>query len=113
MEQFLAVAVVIAFGISLFNIFKMGLAGQGKKVLTAIGAYVIFIVLAFVLRASDFAGSVAVGDFSLDTLNVWSTILFGASLGGTAGTVYDALPINTPTLGTKVIETTGTEKNLQ
>lgn len=99
MEQFIAVAVVVAFGLNLYNIFKMGVAGQGTKVVTALGVYAVFIPLAFVLRASDFAGSVAVGDFSLATLNAWSTVLFGASLAGTAGTAYDALPINTPSLG--------------
>lgn len=99
MEQFVAVAVVVAFGLNLYNIFKMAVAGQGAKVVTALGAYVVFIALAFVLRASDFAGTVAVGDFKLATLNAWSTVLFGASLAGAAGTVYDALPINTPSLG--------------
>lgn len=99
MEQFIAVAVVIAFGISILNIIKMAAAGETNKVATAVAGYAVFIALAFVLRDSDFAGSVAVGDFSLSSLNAWSTVLFGASLAGTAGTAYDALPINTPSFG--------------
>lgn len=99
MEQFVAVAVVVAFGLSLYNIFKMAVAGETTKVVTALGAYVVFIALAFVLRESDFASSVTVGDLSLAGLNAWSTVLFGASLAGAAGTAYDALPINTPSLG--------------
>jgi hypothetical protein len=102
MEQFVAVAVVVAFGLNLYNILKMLLAGELDKVATALGAYAIFIGLAFLLRASDFADSVALGEFNLATLNTWSTILFGASLAGTAGTVYDISSINTPTLGVKV-----------
>lgn len=99
MEQFVAVAVVIAFGISILNIFKMIVAGEWNKVATAVAGYVVFILLAFVLKNSDFAGSVAVGEFSLDQLNGWSVVLFGASLAGAGGTLYDALPINTPSLG--------------
>ena len=99
MEQFVAVAVVVAFGLNIVNIFKIASASEWQKVGTAVFSYAVFIGLAFVLRESDFAGSVAVGDFSLSTLNAWSTVLFGAALAGTAGTAYDALPINTPALG--------------
>lgn len=99
MEQFVAVAVVVAFGLNLINIFKLASAGQWQRVGTAVFSYGVFVALTFVLRESDFAGSVAVGEFNLDTLNAWSTVLFGVSLAGAAGTAYDALPISTPSLG--------------
>lgn len=99
MEQFVAVAVVVAFGLNLTNILKLASASQWQKVGTAVFSYAVFIALTFVLRESDFAGSVAVGEFNLDTLNAWSTVLFGVSLAGAAGTAYDALPISTPSLG--------------
>lgn len=100
MESFVPLVAASAFAYAAFNLVKIALAGQTKSVLTQLASWVIAVGVVFLLKESDFAASVAVGDsWSLDTLNVWSTILVGLSVAGIGNFAYDVSPLNTPTLG--------------
>lgn len=105
MESFVPLIAAAALSYAAFNLVKMALAGETKSVLTQLASWIIAVAVVFLLQASDFASSVAVGDqWSLDTLNVWSTILVGLSVAGLGNFAYDVSPLNTPTLGANTPE---------
>lgn len=100
MEAFVPLVAAAALIYAASNLLKMALAGEFKSVVTMLLSWVIGVSVAFLLQASDFGDSIAVGDsWTLGGLNIWSTVLVGLSLAGVGNAVYDALPINTPTVG--------------
>lgn len=100
METFVPLVAAAALIYGATNLLKVSLAGQGKVAVTQLVSWAIAVAVVFLLQASDFASSIAVGDsWSLDTLNVWSTILVGISFAGVGNVIYDAIPKNTPTIG--------------
>ncbi len=100
MDQFVPLVAAAALIYAAGNLLKMVWAGQVKESVTLMVTWLIAIAIAFLLRASDFASGIPVGDtLTLDQLNAWSTILFSVSLGGVANLAYDIIPKDTPTLG--------------
>jgi hypothetical protein len=100
MDTFIPLVAAVALIYGATNMLKVALAGQGKVVVTQLVSWVIAVAVVFLLQASDFASAIAVGEaWSLDTLNVWSTILVGVSFAGAGNVVYDIIPKDTPTIG--------------
>lgn len=100
METFVPLIAAAAFAYAAFNLIKLALAGETKSVVTQLASWIVTVLVVFMLQASDFASSVAVGDqWNLATLNIWSTILVGLSVAGVGNFAYDVSPLDTPTLG--------------
>lgn len=100
MEAFVPMVAAAALAYAGFNLIKLALAGETKSVVTQLASWVVAVAVVFLLKESDFASAVAVGDaWTLDGLNVWSTILVGLSVAGVGNFAYDVSPLNTPSLG--------------
>lgn len=98
------VPIVVATGlvISLVNAVKMLFAGQLDKVGTLLLTYAVGVLVAFLLANANVATGLEVYEgMTIERLDGASLVLFGVALAGTAGTVYDATRISTPTLGSR------------
>lgn len=101
METFVPMVAAAALIYAASNLLKLILAGEVKSVVTQLASWAVGVGVAFLLQGSDFAPAIAVGDtWTLDGLNVWSTVLVGLTLAGVGNFAYDISPLNTPTIGT-------------
>lgn len=86
--DFLPLVVAIALIWKIVDLVKLFRPNLPSKVVQALG-FGVGIGVAFLLRETDFASSIAIGDFKLSDLNAYSTALFGSTLGGTASVGVD------------------------
>lgn len=89
MNDFLPYAVAVTLVWKLVDLAKYLRAKDTNAALTQAAVWVSGIVVALLLRESDFSSSVHVGDFVLANLNLASTVLFGVALGSTASVAVD------------------------
>lgn len=89
MEQFIPIAVLIGFIISVVNLL-LYVRGKNWDGASKIGIVWVAGVLGVLLFAeSDYASAIVIGDLALDTANLWSKIVIGLWLGGSATVVVE------------------------
>jgi hypothetical protein len=89
MDTFIPVAVLIGFGISLFNLILYLRNKQWDNAFKILGVWVAFIVVVLLFAESDWAAQVVIGDISLEAANFWSKVIMGVFLGGSATVVVE------------------------
>lgn len=89
MGEFLPLAVAVALVWSVVKVVKYATNRMWNEAMTLLVVHGAGILVAFLLHASDFADSIAVGAFKLGDLNGASVVLFGVALGSAAAAAYD------------------------
>ncbi len=91
---------LVALGTLVFtfvNFLRFLVARNWSSVLTQLIAWAAGVVGVFLMRATDFASGIKIGDVTLDKLSFWSTLLLGliaTSLLSTVNEVKKALDSN-------------------
>lgn len=88
MDTLILIAATVALIWKVVDGVKMLVPNLPPLVVQAI-AWVLGILVAFLLQASDLATSVAIGTVNLDHVNGWTTVLFGLALGSSSSSTVD------------------------
>lgn len=89
MDEFLPVAVLIGFGISLVNLLLYLRHKNWDGVFKILAVWLAFILAVFVFAETAWAHVIVIGDIAMDTANFWTKVVMGLFLGGSATVVVE------------------------
>lgn len=89
--EFVPVAAMAVLSLKLIDFLRYLRAGDLNGVFTQIAAWIAGVAVVFLVAQTDWASGVAVGDMNLATLNAWSLVFYGLSVGSGGSVVKDVL----------------------
>lgn len=89
MIEFVPLVALALLGSQVVAFIKFIVAGDKNGIVTTLTVWVASVVVLLAFANSKFAGAIPVGDYTLDTLDTWSTILVGLCVGGTGSGLYN------------------------
>ena len=87
--EFIPLIAALALAVKIVDFVKYISNRDTNGIITQLAVWVSGVVVVFLLAATDFADGVEVAGMTLDSLNVWSQVLLGLTLGSTGSFAYD------------------------
>ncbi len=84
----LAMAAITLKGLDFVRYLR---SGDANGTLTQLSSWIISVVVVLLVAQTDWADGIAVGDQSLGTINFWSVLFVGLSVGSGASFIKDTL----------------------
>lgn len=89
--EFVPVAAMAALILKCVDLMRYLRAGDINGVVTQVVSWLAGVIVVMLVAHTDWADGIAVGDMSMATLNIWSLVFFGLSVGSGASLVKDLL----------------------
>lgn len=89
--EFVPIAAMAALILKLLDFFRYLRAGDVNGVITQLAVWFAGVIVVLLVAQTDWADGIKVGDMSLASLNIWSLIFFGLTVGSVASAFKDTL----------------------
>lgn len=88
--DFAPLLAALALAWKLVDFLKYVRTKDSNAALTQLAVWVAGVGVIFLLGATDFAPNVNIGGMALDSVNFWSKVLIGVSIGSSGSVLFDA-----------------------
>lgn len=82
--DFVPLLMMVSLVIAIINLIKFLRAGDWDGVVTTVSVWLAGVIVVLLVAQTDFADGIPVGNHTLATLNFWSLVFLGLTIGGTA-----------------------------